>query len=273
MTRSQPTYRENWNARREIATSAAFFAPYVQPGMRLLDCGCGPGSLTLDFAEAIAPGEVIGVDNDERVLDRARAAAAERGTTNVSFQLGNIYQLELENESVDAVWTSSLMQWLDKPVKALREVLRVLKPGGVYASRDRDRGGDIFGNGNRLVGRALNLHYWQNELATGGSFHFGGRLRGLMLKAGFEKVTTGASYENHGDREGAQFIVGLYDRALREEIRPWSVKIIKEQGWADDEELARLIEAWKLWGEDHRSFYAICRVENVGWKPLSGSSL
>lgn len=271
MSRSQPTYREEWNARRAVATSAAFFAPYVEPGMRLLDCGCGPGSLTIDFAEAVGPdGEVIGIDHDERVVERARAAAHDRGATNARFELGDVYDLKFPESTFDAVWTSSLLQWLDKPARALHEVLRVLKPGAIYASRDRDRNGDLFGKANRLLLRALNLHYWQNELATGGSFRFGGRLRGLMLKAGFENVITCASYENHGDREGARFIVGLYDRALREEVRPWSVKIIKDQGWADDAQLAEMIEAWKVWGEDPRSFYAICRVENLGWKPTSG---
>ena len=73
--RSQPTYREDWNARRGIATSAEFFARYVHPGMSLLDCGCGPGSLTLDLAEAVAPAEVIGLDTDEQVLHRARSNA------------------------------------------------------------------------------------------------------------------------------------------------------------------------------------------------------
>lgn len=107
----------------------------------------------------------------------------ERGATNVSFERGDIYGLEFPDNNFDAVWTSSLMQWPDKPARAICEVLRVLKPGGVYASGDRN----LFGNANRLLLRALNLHSWQNELASGGSFRFGGRLRGTNAQSRFRK--------------------------------------------------------------------------------------
>jgi ubiquinone/menaquinone biosynthesis C-methylase UbiE len=268
LTQSQPTYREDWNARRALASSAAFFEPYLQPGLRLLDVGCGPGSLTVDFAETLAPGEVVGLDSDPRVLDRARTVAQERGDpVNLSFQLGDVYDLPYPSDSFDAVWTSSLMQWLDQPTKALREIYRVLKPGGLYATRDRDRTGDLFGNANRLLLRALNLHYWQNERQTGGRFRRGSGMRALMLKAGFQQIVTGASYENHSGPEGARFIVGLYDRALRADIRPRAVNFIKAQGWADDAQLAQMLQAWETWAQDPRSFYSICRVEHVGLKP------
>ena len=110
MTQSQPTYREEWNARRGIESSAAFFAPYISPGMNLLDAGCGPGSLTVDFAEAVAPGVVIGVDRDPRVVARARAAAEDRGVANAQFLVGNVYDLPFATGAFDAVWSSSIMQ-------------------------------------------------------------------------------------------------------------------------------------------------------------------
>ena len=48
--------------RRTVATSAGFLVPYLRSGMRLLDCGCGPGSITVGLAEVVAPGETIGYD-------------------------------------------------------------------------------------------------------------------------------------------------------------------------------------------------------------------
>jgi ubiquinone/menaquinone biosynthesis C-methylase UbiE len=267
MSEGQLNYRVNENAARSMSTSAGFFVPYIFAGMKLLDCGCGPGSITLDLAEAIAPGEVIGVDHDESSLELARQAAAKRGIQNARFESGDIYNLPFADNSFDGVWTSSVVQWLAEPAKALQEIFRVLTPGGVYASRDRDRRGDLFGNANRLIRRALNLHYWQNELLSGGDLSFGGKMRSLMLKAGFENVVTDASYESHSGPDGARFIVGNYDRILREDIRPTAVRVIKEQGWADDGQLAQMLVAWKTWADDARSFYCICRVENVGWKP------
>ena len=49
---------------RTAAAQADFLLPHLRPGMRLLDVGCGPGSITLDLAEVVAPGEVVGVDID-----------------------------------------------------------------------------------------------------------------------------------------------------------------------------------------------------------------
>jgi SAM-dependent methyltransferase len=235
--------------------------------MSLLDCGCGPGSITLDFAEALAPGKVVGIDVDDETLARAQAALKERPLANVRFEKGDIYQLPFEDGSFDAVWTSSIMQWLNNPRGALKEIFRVLRPGGVYASRDRDRRGDIFGNSNRDVKRALDLHYRQNEYWSGGDLSIGGKMRALIMRAGLENVTTVASYENHGEPGAARFMVGMYDRALKVEERPGSVQIIKEKGWANDEDLARMVKAWKVWGDDPRSFYSMCRVENVAWQP------
>src|SRR3712207_1164606 len=81
------------HARRSAGREAAFFLPYLKPGMRLLDAGCGPGSITVGLAEALGSGEVIGVDVEPGVLETARKLAAERGMTNVRFAAGSVFAL------------------------------------------------------------------------------------------------------------------------------------------------------------------------------------
>ena len=65
-----------------------FSLPHLKKGMHLLDCGCGVGSITLDLAELVAPGPVIGLDMDESQLEIARQNAGQRGLTNVTFEQG-----------------------------------------------------------------------------------------------------------------------------------------------------------------------------------------
>ncbi len=73
------------HADRTAEKNAAFFLPYLKSGMSLLDCGCGPGSITVDLAERAAPGQVTGLDVGESSIEAARELAVERGVSNVRF--------------------------------------------------------------------------------------------------------------------------------------------------------------------------------------------
>jgi ubiquinone/menaquinone biosynthesis C-methylase UbiE len=90
-------------ALRTAAKEGAFFLPYLRPGMRLLDLGCGPGSITLGLAEAVAPGEVVGVDLQPSQVAQAQALSAARGVKNVRFEVADVYRLPFPDGSFDAV--------------------------------------------------------------------------------------------------------------------------------------------------------------------------
>ena len=64
---------------RSADRSAAFFVPHLRPGMRLLDCGCGPGSITIGLASAVAPAEAVGIDIQPADVAAWFAAAAKTG--------------------------------------------------------------------------------------------------------------------------------------------------------------------------------------------------
>jgi ubiquinone/menaquinone biosynthesis C-methylase UbiE len=118
-------------ALRTAAKEGAFFVPFLRPGMRVLDLGCGPGSITLGLAETVAPGEVIGVDLQPSQVAQAQALGAARGMMNARFEVADVYRLPFPDGSFDAAFAHVVLMHLREPVRALAEMRRVLRPGGI----------------------------------------------------------------------------------------------------------------------------------------------
>jgi ubiquinone/menaquinone biosynthesis C-methylase UbiE len=123
---------------RTASQEAAFFLRFLRPGMRVLDLGCGPGSITLGLAEAVAPGEMVGVDVQPSQVAQAQALSAARGVMNVRFEVADVYRLPFPDGSFDALFAHAVLMHLREPARALVEVRRVLRPGGIVGVRDSD---------------------------------------------------------------------------------------------------------------------------------------
>ena len=76
--------------RRSVHTHAAYLLPHLKPGMRILDFGCGPGTISMGLAEAVNPGELHGIDMEATQIDLARAAARAGGHANATFRVGDV---------------------------------------------------------------------------------------------------------------------------------------------------------------------------------------
>jgi ubiquinone/menaquinone biosynthesis C-methylase UbiE len=83
------------------------------------------------LAAAVAPGQVVGVDREPRMVARASALSSERQVAHVRFLGGDICDLPFPASVFDAVFTCAVLEHLRDPVRALREIGRVLKPGGL----------------------------------------------------------------------------------------------------------------------------------------------
>ena len=127
---------------RTAENSAGYLLPHLRPGQRVLDVGCGPGTITIDLARRVAPGMVIGIDRAEKAVAEARAAAVDAGldagVDTVTFRTGDVYALDIPDAGLDVVHAHQVLQHLTDPVAALREMARVCRPGGVIAARDAD---------------------------------------------------------------------------------------------------------------------------------------
>ncbi len=105
---------------REAARQAAFLLPHLRSGMALLDCGCGPGTITLGLAEAVAPGEVVGIDLEPGMVELAKGFAKERGIANARFEVADIGELPFPDDSFDAVFSCAVLEHLADPLQALK---------------------------------------------------------------------------------------------------------------------------------------------------------
>jgi ubiquinone/menaquinone biosynthesis C-methylase UbiE len=125
---------------RTAADSAAYLVPRLRAGMRLLDVGCGPGTISVDLASLVAPGEAIALDREESVLAEVERLAQARNLASLSTAVGDVYALPWADGAFDVVHAHQLLQHLTDPVAALREMRRVSRPGGLVAVRDADFG-------------------------------------------------------------------------------------------------------------------------------------
>jgi ubiquinone/menaquinone biosynthesis C-methylase UbiE len=109
--------------------------------MKVLDVGCGPGSIALDVAESISPGQLIGIDPMSIYIEQATQLARERDVRNALFQVGDTYNIEFADDSFDIAYSNTVMHGVIDPVKALIEQRRVVKKDGwVVAAGVRDLG-------------------------------------------------------------------------------------------------------------------------------------
>ena len=246
---------------RTVASHAAFFTPHLTSGMRLLDCGCGPGSITIGFAKLLAPGEVVGVDMAENQLEQARLSAQQQGASNLRFDKANVYDLPFPDNSFDAVFSHAVVEHLAEPLKALTEMRRVLKAGGVLGLRDADRAGELFWPPDPALVDLLDL--WNRLLKHNGADPFiGRRLRSLLNGLGLARVEASASYECHGTAESVQLTAEISASYFSESFADQVIKL----GWMDRPAIDQVKAAWQAWGESPQAFWARSWCEAVGWK-------
>jgi SAM-dependent methyltransferase len=163
----------------------------------------GPGTITIDLARRLSPGGVLGIDSSPARMAEAAGLAADEGVHNARFTAGDGYSIPVPDASVDIVHAHQVLQHLADPVRALREMRRVLKPGGILAARDACYGGVAWYP--RLPGLAGWLRVYRSvHHFAGGDPDAGTALRAWAHEAGFSDVTSSASiwcFASAADRE------------------------------------------------------------------------
>lgn len=228
---------------RTAANSAAYLLPQLRPGLSVLDVGCGPGTITADLAEIVAPGRVLALEPTEAGLDLARAETRRRGASNVDFAVGDVLALDLEDDRFDVVHAHQVLQHVPDPVGALREMARVCRPGGVVAVRDADYAAFAWYPLLPGLNDWLSL-YHQVARANGGEPDAGRRLLAWAREAGLSDIRTSASiwcYAAEPDRRwwGESWAARVLESDL--------ARAALAKGLATPADLQSLSQAWLDW--------------------------
>ncbi|MEU1328807.1 methyltransferase domain-containing protein [Streptomyces sp. NPDC005865] len=242
---------------RTAANSAAYLVGSLKPHMRVLDIGCGPGTITADLAELVPEGRVTGVDRAPGILDTARATAAERGLDNVEFAVADVHDLDYPDDTFCVVHAHQVLQHVGDPVRALREMRRVCKPGGIVAVRDADYSAMTWYPRSPGLDDWLDL-YLRVARANGGEPDAGRRLKAWALEAGFTDVTTTAGTWCYSSEEERAWWSGLWaERTLASTYAERAVS----GGHADEERLRAVAAAWREWGGRADAWFAVLHGE------------
>jgi len=243
---------------RTAQNSAAYLLPRLSEGDRVLDVGCGPGTITADLADVVgAAGSVIGVDNSPEVIEQAHERHRVRARGNLGFEVGNAMGLGYGEHSFDVAHAHQVLQHLQDPVGALQEFRRVVRPGGTVAIREADYAAMTWYPASDGLDEWLAL-YRQVAQSNGAEPDAGRRLLAWGSAAGFAEVLPSASAWCFATPEERVWWGGLQaDRILESAVAQQAVKL----GLANVEDLRRMAAAWQNWAATPTGWFAVLHGE------------
>jgi ubiquinone/menaquinone biosynthesis C-methylase UbiE len=233
--------------------------------MRFLDVGCGPGSISVGLAAAVAPGEFHGLDMAQSQIDLATSVAEKAGLVNAQFRVGDVMAFPFPDGHFDVVHCHAVLMHIPDTGSALREMNRVLKSGGILGARELVADSCFIepdmGNLSNLYGifaRVLS--------SNGGHPQMGKELKAGLASAGFADIEPTGTVENFFPPAGSRASIGF------ETFRGGILGAINsepaiELGLATTEEFSRWNKAFLTWQEDPGAIGGYVYGEVIGRKP------
>ncbi|MFN8638311.1 MAG: methyltransferase domain-containing protein [Dehalococcoidia bacterium] len=219
--------------------------------------GCGPGTISLGLARAVAPGGAVGVDVAASIVEEARAL--EGVPSNLRFEVADGYALGFPPGSFDVVHAHQVLQHLARPVDALREWRRVLAPGGILGVRDADYGTMAPSPSSEALTRFYDL-YHAVASRNGADADAGRRLVAWVTEAGFVDIEVGAEVKVFADRAAVEnWGYSWADRTAHSSLAMQAI----EYGLTTAAEIESLALAWRTWTDSPDAFFMYTNVHVI----------
>lgn len=244
---------------RTAANSAAYLLDSLRPDMKVLDIGCGPGTITADLAALVPDGHVIGLEYAPEVLDQARTFASQRGLKNIDFVVGDVNSLDFPDNSFDVVHAHQVLQHVGNPVQALHEMRRVTKPDGIIAVREADMEAATWYPESKGISDWIDLHL-RVARSSGGEPNAGRRLHVWARQAGLDPArmtVTASTWCFHTPQERIWWSSLWADRLISSSFTERAL----EGGHATMADLEMSSKGWRDWGADDDAWFALLHGE------------
>lgn len=249
---SAPVLRAH--ATRTAENSAGYLLGSLRPGMSLLDVGSGPGSITLDLAERLHPGRVVGVDPSPEALETARAAARQRGDTTTVFQDADAAHLPFADGQFDVVHAHQVLQHLQNPVGALAEMARVA--GRLVAARDVEYRTMSWYPGSPGLDLWLEV-YRAAARANGAEPDAGRHLKAWARAAGLDPVAITVSPWCYADPESTHW----YSRSQAARVGGRTFARQAEALGYGPDDIQQMVQGWLGWGDSPDAYFVMTHTE------------
>src|SRR4030095_44164 len=204
-------YENFWQQQLKPAQDKLLQTANLQPGEKLIDTACGTGLVSFPAAEKVgSTGFVLATDISDEMVKVGEELAHEKNYNNIRFERMDAEELEVLNEEYDVSTCALGLMYVPDPVKALKEMYRVIKPGGravaaVWGQRDRCGWAGVF----EIVDKRVSSEVCPLFFSLG----TGDRLKLSFEVAGFsniivERINTDLIYQSDEEACGAAFAGG-----------------------------------------------------------------
>jgi len=225
----------------------------------LLDIGSGPGTITAELAELVAPGQVVALEINDAAAELTRAELARRDLVGVEVVVGDVHAMEFEDDEFDVVHAHQVLQHVADPVRALGEMARITKPGGVVAARDSDYAAKIWHPSFPELDRWLEL-YDVAARRNGGEPNAGRHLLAWSHAAGLDTAVVTTSTWSFATPEDRAYWGGMWaDRIKHSALTTQLV----DEGLSTTDELEAISAAWSRWAADEDGFFSVLHGELI----------